>query len=221
MKKDQKFDCKDLERALLEDTPALRAALKNHTVDCGVCREKLRIWQEISAAAQTMHKDWPTPALWPRIESSLEVEAAKPRGWRAWISGLQVAAERRWQTALAMLVFVVVSGTGVWLLLHKVAPTPVADQHLLTDQAVHQVEQAEQTYEQSIEKLAKLAEPKLAEGSTPLLVNYREKLDLLDTAIGECRTNLDKNRANAHLRAELLSFYQEKERTLEQVLREE
>jgi hypothetical protein len=46
-------------------------------------------------------------------------------------------------------------------------------------------------------------------------------LDLLDAAIADCRVNLDKNRANAHLREELLSFYQEKERTLEQVLQEE
>jgi hypothetical protein len=66
-----------------------------------------------------------------------------------------------------------------------------------------------------------LAEPKLNAASTPLLKNYREKLDLLDTAISECRTNLERNQANAYLRSELLSFYQEKQQTLEQVLREE
>jgi hypothetical protein len=221
MSKEQKFNCSDLERALLEDSPELRVALERHAINCEPCREELKIWLEISAAAQTMHKDWPIPALWPRIESALEAEAAKPRGWRNWLSGMRLSPPVRWQTALATLVLVVVSGTGVWLLLHHSTPPPVADQHLLTDQAMRQVEQAEQNYEQSIEKLAKLADPKLADASTPLLVNYREKLDLLDAAIGECRANLDKNRANAHLREELLSFYQEKERTLEQVLRED
>jgi hypothetical protein len=221
MTKLEKFDCKNLEQALMEDTRELRAALEHHAVGCSACREELRMWREISAAAQTVHKDWPTPALWPRIESALETEAAKPRGWRAWISGTRLMPGARWQMALATLVLVIVSGTGAWLLLHKPAPPPVADQHLLTDQAVLQVEQAEQNYEQSIEKLAKLADPKLADASTPLLVNYREKLDLLDAAIAECRTSLAKNRANAHLRDELLSFYQEKERTLEQVLRED
>jgi hypothetical protein len=221
MKKEQKFDCDDLERALREDTPELRVALEGHADGCDVCREEMRIWRDISVAAQTMHKDWPTPALWPRIQSALEIETAKPRGWRSWIYGMRLGAPLHWQTALAALVLVVISGTGVWLLLHQSAPLPVADQHLLTDQAVRQVEQAEQNYEQSIEKLAKLADPKLANASTPLLVNYREKLDLLDAAIAECRTNLNKNRANAHLRDELLSFYQEKERTLEQVLRED
>lgn len=221
MTKLEKFDCKNLEQALMEDTPELRAALERHAVGCGACREELRMWREISAAAQTMQKDWPTPILWPRIESALVTEAAKPRGWRAWISGIRLAPSVRWQMSLATLVLVVVSGTGAWLLLHHSAPPSVADQHLLTDQAVLQVEQAEQNYEQSIEKLAKLADPKLADASTPLLVNYREKLDLLDAAIAECRTSLASNRANAHLRDELLSFYQEKERTLEQVLREE
>jgi hypothetical protein len=221
MKKEQEFDCSDLERALREDTPELRAALESHAADCSACSEELRIWREISAAAQTMRKDWPTGALWPRIERALETEPAKPRGWRIWISGMRLAPSQSWQTAFAALALLAVSGTGAWLLLHQSIPAPVADQHLLTDQAVRQVEQAEQTYEQSIEKLAKLADPKLASASTPLLVNYREKLDLLDAAIADCRVNLDKNRANAHLREELLSFYQEKERTLEQVLQEE
>lgn len=221
MTKLEKFDCKDLEQALTEDNPELRAALERHAIGCSACREELLMWREISVAVRAMHKDWPTPALWPRIESALATEAAKPRGWRAWISGVILMPGARWQMALATLLLVIVSGTGVWLLLHHPAPPPVADQHLLTDQAVLQVEQVEQNYEQSIEKLAKLADPKLADASTPLLVNYREKLDLLDAAIAECRTNLAKNRANAHLQDELLSFYQEKQRTLEQVLRED
>ena len=117
---------------------------------------------------------------------------------------------------------VAVSGTGAWLsIASQRERTPTNDAHLLTDQAVQQVEQAQKTYEQSIDKLAKLAEPKLNAASTPLLKNYREKLNLLDAAISECRTNLERNRANAYLRSELLSFYQEKQQTLEQVLREE
>jgi len=127
----------------------------------------------------------------------------------------------RWQMAMAALVLVAVSGMGTWYLLHRTKTVPTNDAHLLTDQAVQEVEQAQKNYEQSIDKLAKLAEPKLNAGSTPLLVNYREKLNLLDAAISECRTNLERNHANAYLRSELLSFYQEKQQTLQQVLREE
>jgi len=217
----QKFDCSNLEQALREETPALIASLEAHATSCASCRAELQIWREISAAALTMHKEWESPALWPRIENSLQKETARPSGWRSWFADLNLIPKIRWQMALATLVFVAASSMGVWFLMHRNVSTPTNDAHLLTDQAVQQVEQAQKTYEQSIDKLAKLAEPKLDAASTPLLKNYREKLNLLDAAISDCRTNLDKNRANAYLRSELLSFYQEKQQTLEQVLREE
>jgi hypothetical protein len=219
MMNEQEFDCKDLERALTEETPELIESLERHAKHCAACAEELRVWREISAAARAMHTEWESPALWTRIEGALEEQAAQPRGWRAWISGLRLAPAFRWQAALATLALLLASGTGAWFLYHRTSPTPVDDQHLLTDQAVNQAEQAEKVYEQSIDKLAKLAEPKLESSSSPLYVNYREKLQLLDAAIDECRGNLDQNRANAHLQAELLSFYQEKQQTLEQVLR--
>jgi hypothetical protein len=215
------FDCGDLEQALREESPELVASLEQHATTCASCRAELNIWREISAAALTMHKEWESSALWPRIENSLQTEMARPRGWRAWFSDLNLVPQMRWQIALATLVFVATSGVGAWLLMHRNTSTPANDAHLLTDQAVQQVEQAQRNYEQSIDKLAKLAEPKLNAASTPLLKNYREKLDLLDSAISECRTNLERNQANAYLRSELLSFYQEKQQTLEQVLREE
>jgi hypothetical protein len=219
-KEDQpNFDCSNLEQALREETPELLAALEMHAVNCAPCRAELEIWREISAAAQTMHKEWESPALWPRIEHALQTEAAQSHGWRSWISNL--VPHMRWQMAFAALILVAVSGMSAWVLLHRNATMPSNDAHLLTDQAVRDVEQAQRTYEQSIDKLAKLAEPKLNAASTPLLMNYREKLNLLDSAISECRTNLERNRANAYLRTELLSFYQEKQQTLEQVLREE
>jgi hypothetical protein len=216
-----KFDCSNLEQALREETPELIASLEQHATSCASCRAELQIWREISAAALTMHKEWENPALWPRIEHSLETEMARPRGWRSWFADLNLVPKMHWQVALATLVFVAASSMGARLLMHRSVSTPTNDAHLLTDQAVQQVEQAEKTYEQSIDKLAKLAGPKLDAASTPLLKNYREKLNLLDAAISDCRTNLDKNRANAYLRSELLSFYQEKQQTLEQVLREE
>ena len=216
-----KFDCSNLEQALREESPELIAALEQHATTCAPCRTELGIWREISAAALTMHKEWESPALWPRIENSLQAEIVRPRGWRSWISGLNIGTQVRWQMALATLVFVAAAGIGTWYLLHRNATVTTNDAHLLTDQAVQEVEHAQKNYEQSIDKLAKLAEPKLNAASTPLLVNYREKLNLLDAAISKCRTNLETNHANAYLRSELLSFYQEKQQTLQQVLREE
>jgi hypothetical protein len=220
MTHEQQFDCKDLERALREECPELLADLECHARTCAACAEELRIWRDISAAARAMHSEWESPALWTRIESALEEQAARPRGLRGWISGPRQAPGFRWQAALAVVVLLLVSGTGAWFIFfHRTAPAPVDDQQLLTDQAVNQADQAEKAYQASIDKLATLAEPKLDSSSSPLMVNYREKLQLLDSAIDECHRNLNENPANAHLQAELLSFYQEKQQTLEQVLR--
>jgi hypothetical protein len=220
MRKEQKFDCSQLEQALRDESPELIAALTLHARECAACRKELHMWQEISTAAKSMHKEWPTPALWPAIARDLRTEAARPRGVWEWIGQRLYVPNLRWQAGVAALALVLISGAGAWLYQHRTKPMPPDNEHLLTDQAVQQVEQAEQTYEKSIEKLAQLAQPKLAAASNPLMMNYREKLDLLDAAIGDCRSNLDKNRANAYLRSELLSFYQEKQKTLEQILKE-
>jgi uncharacterized protein involved in exopolysaccharide biosynthesis len=72
---------------------------------------------------------------------------------------------------------------------------------------------------QSIDNLAKLAEPMLDQSSSPLMANYREKLTVLDAAIADIRDNLERNRLNARLNAELASLYHEKQQTLQEVLR--
>ena len=87
--------------------------------------------------------------------------------------------------------------------------------------AVDEVVKAEQAHLQAIDHLEKVAQPKLDDASTPLMVSYREKLMLLDDAIKECQTNIERNRQNAHLRRQLLAIYSEKQRTLQDVLRED
>jgi hypothetical protein len=114
--------------------------------------------------------------------------------------------------------------TSAWMLMRRTPTgpvTPEAERRLLTDKTLQETETAEAAYVQSIEKLAALAQPKLANANTPLLANYREKLLVLDTAIADCRRQTEGNKYNAHLRRELTAMYQEKQRTLEEVLRED
>ncbi|HEX6641671.1 MAG TPA: hypothetical protein VF215_11195, partial [Thermoanaerobaculia bacterium] len=66
-----------------------------------------------------------------------------------------------------------------------------------------------------------LAEARLDEAQTPLMVSYKEKLMLLDDAIAECQANIEQNRQNAHLRKQLLAMYTDKQQTLMDVLRED
>ena len=126
--------------------------------------------------------------------------------------------------AAAGLVAVAASGLVLWRPWTQTAPAAVLDdskRRLLTEQALQQVESSEADYVASIDKLAAVAQPLLENPRSPLLASYREKLQLLDAAIVECRAAIERNRFNAHLRRELLSIYQEKQRTLSALLEEE
>ena len=217
--------CNDRERILQEEDPRELEALLRHAEQCEMCREELKLWDGITAAAPLLRKTWESPDLWPRIHQALAEESQRaPRRaseslWAGWAP--------QWRTALAGVALVAISVAATMFVLKNVptrvpTPDPVAtERRLLTDQALREAEKREADYIASIDKLEKLAESRLDRASTPLMQNYREKLLVLDSAIAELRAQSDQNRFNAHLRREMMSLYQEKQRTLEDVLREE
>jgi hypothetical protein len=93
-----------------------------------------------------------------------------------------------------------------------------SDPSLLKSQALLDVESAETAYVKAIDKLAAETEQQLDNPATPLLANYREKLQVLDSAIGDLRAQAGLNPSNAQLRSQLLAMYQEKQHTLQEVL---
>ena len=95
------------------------------------------------------------------------------------------------------------------------------DEAILRQSAMQKVDDAELAHVSAIAELEKMAEPKLDEAASPLMVSYKEKLVVLDDAIAECQANIDHNRQNAQLRKQLLAIYSEKQRTLQDGLREE
>jgi hypothetical protein len=170
--------------------------------------------EEIARAARGLRREWESPHLWPRIQAALSAEAARVERRRA--------HARAWLT-LAAAAAVLVLGVGVFRNLR--APQPgapsEAERRLLTERALQQVERTEGDYVRSIEALSRVAAPKVREADSPLMMSYREKLLVLDSAIAECRALIDRNRFNARLRRELLSLYQDKQRTLQQVMKED
>jgi hypothetical protein len=212
--------CNDRDRIFEDGTLAEWAALEAHAASCADCADELRSWKSLSVAAQEMREYTESPALWPRIERALAEEATRntrrARRW-SWLSfwrNIPLA----WQAAAAgafVLVFTVSAG---WFYLHPAKFAPAADQSLLKSAALAEVERTESAYVQAIDKLAADAKPQLDNPATPLLANYREKLLVLDSAIGELRAQAEQNPGNAHLRRELLAMYQEKQSTLQGIL---
>lgn len=207
------FACADLEPVLREADPGWLAEARSHAARCPACAGELRLWDAVSACAPALHREWQSPELWPRIEAALAAEAARPRA----------PAVPRWLSLAAVLLLFV---AAAFLALRPRAPVAVAEREdlerrLLTEQAVAAVERSEADYIRSIDELARVARPLVEAPRSPLSANYREKLLLLDSAIASCRSEIARNRFNAHLRRELLSIYHEKQQTLEQLVKED
>jgi hypothetical protein len=214
--------CADFDRILESEDSSLRAELEAHAAHCADCRERLDLWNEISRTAPLLRETWESPALWPRIESELR----KGRGAESGIRRPKLRLNPRRLTSPAVLWLAAAAAFAVFLPLAWTAlnvgrpPAPEHERRLLSEKALEDVEKNEEAYVRSIDRLSELAEPLLETSDSPLVMNYREKLKLIDSAITECRAQAEGNPFNAHLRAELLSMYQEKQRTLQTVLKE-
>jgi hypothetical protein len=183
--------------------------------------------RDLSAAAPSLKKSWDSPELWPRIERALHLESSR-RATGApdkvgFFEDLFGTFARSWRPALAGLALFGVATAGLLVFRGSGGRDPyTVSSHaaLLTEQAASEVERTEAAYVASIEKLSQLVTPRLEKATEPVLVNFREKLALLDGAIAELKSNIEQNRFNTHLREELLAMYREKQRTLQDILQE-
>ncbi len=212
--------CKDRDRIFEDGTPDEWAALNAHVAVCPECAAEPCAWNSLSRAAEELRDYTESPALWPGIERALSEQAIrdKQRAWQwTWLSFWR-SVPLAWQTALAGAFVLVLTVSAGWFYLHPRVPVRPADASLLKSPALAEVERTESAYVKAIGKLSAEAKPQLENPATPLLVNYREKLLVLDSAIGELRAQAQLNPGNAHLRQELLAMYQEKQQSLEEVL---
>jgi hypothetical protein len=213
--------CKDRERIFADGSLAEWAALQAHAAACPACAEELRAWKSLSSAAAELRDYSESPTLWPRIHEALVQQAdrrtkrAESWNWRWLLAGVPL-----WQAAaIAAALLLLIAPAIVRYVQQRRAPQ-AQSADLLRQKALAEVERAEGAYVQAIDKLALQAKPQLETPDTPLMASYREKLQVLDSAISDLQAQAGQNPSNAHLRHQLLAMYQEKERTLEQVLEE-
>jgi len=202
-----KFECKDLERAL--QVPELLPDAREHAKTCEACRRELWLWGEMSTAAPSLREEWDTPDLWPKIRQALAAQqkAAKPGAvdWRI----------------IAGIAALLVVGASAFVLTRPRPTSPAAQQQdadFLTEQALKEVEQTEAAYRASIDKLSRLAQPRLVQSDDPATVADREQLLVLDSEITNVRATVSHNRFNARLQTELAVLYRQKQDTLKEIL---
>jgi hypothetical protein len=199
--------CDRLDDLLLDGEPLALQTAANHAAGCAACAETLAQWHDLSATARNLHETWESDLLWPRIERGIRTERQ------------QRSRARLWQLAAAVMLAALLGG-GSWLFVRERRQEEF-DARIIRVTAIDGVERAERAHVAAIEQLETVAQPKLDESASPLMISYKEKLLLLDDAIAQCQTAIQQNRQNAHLRKQLLAIYSEKQRTLQDVLREE
>ena len=193
--------CEQLDDLLLDGGELAMRAAERHAATCAACAETLALWNDISATARSMKTTWHSDLLLPRIQ-----RAVKPRS-------------RMWSVAAAAVLTIGIGGS-TWYGIRDASREARFDENILRLSALDEVEKAERAHTAAIERLQAVAESKLENDSSPLMVSYREKLLLLDEAIAECEEQIRQNRGNAHLRRELLAIYTEKQKTLGAIVRE-
>jgi hypothetical protein len=191
------FQCSDLDRAL--EHPELMPDARAHAATCARCSEQLYLWSEISRLAPQLRREWESPGLWRRIERELVPSAPRRMPAPVW----------RWAMAAAAVVLLAVA-------LYR--PGRQQSRDFLTEEALEQVQQAEEAYARSIERLSKIAGPALEQSPSPLAGAYREKLLVLDSEIAEIKAAAENNRYNAYVQTQLASLYREKQKTLQEWL---
>jgi hypothetical protein len=202
--------CAQLDDLLFDASPLAMETAARHAEECAECAEKLAAWNDIGDTARSLKTTWPSDLLWPRIERALKNEQKQRRSRSKWL----------WQVA-AGFVLTVALGATMFYALRTQTHDAAFDHDILRIAAMDEVERAERSHIEAIERLEKVAESRLDDAQTPLMVSYKEKLMLLDDAIADCQANIDQNRQNAHLRKQLLAMYTEKQQTLMDVLRED
>ena len=189
---------------------------------------------EIERAARSLRESWDSPDLLSRIQQAVVNNEAIAVGDEArpvfheeddpeYRSRRILPFRGRWARALAIaasVAFLVALGAAVATMVNRRSERARFQQWMLQEAALEQVEETGQAHRASIDRLERMVGPKLEESSSPLATSYREKLMLLDQAIAECETEIQANRMNSQVRRQLFAMYVEKQRTLQQITRE-
>ncbi len=215
-----KWGCFRVDRALRRGE-RLEGAAAAHASVCRRCSARAAAFSAIDDAAPSLRRSWDSPELLGRVLAALD--EAKPA-----LSAAEPAGPRRplspWIPVTYAAALVVISTVGLWVFRDSPSRNPFsgarAESPFLGEDAMRDVEGKEAAYVASIERLSALASAKTPEPPSALASSYREKLLVIDSAIAECRAQIDQNRYNAHLRQQLLAMYGEKKHTLEDLLKE-
>ncbi len=150
--------CEDRERIFLDGSAEDWARLELHATSCAECAKEVRAWKALSVAAGELRDYQENPALWPRIEKALALQAEQTVSRKSWFERLAFwrGVPVVWQTAMAGALALMMTVTAGYLYVNRHPGTGPVDAYnpLLKDSKVAEVERAEREYMKAIDKLA-------------------------------------------------------------------
>jgi hypothetical protein len=166
-----------------------------HLPSCADCRAAVADFRSIRAAARTLEPHVPAPQVWTRIAAAVDAE-----GRRSLIQRLFGFAGG-WRPAVAVTLMVALLVGGSWLAWREVArsgsaPAAAALTTASQAQALESVENemklAEEHYAKAISSLEQIAKQDSSSLDGQTAAVLQENLTVIDRAIGESRTALQK-----------------------------
>jgi hypothetical protein len=184
-------------------------AFDRHLKSCSFCRMRVQEDARLRDLARSLKRPVAAPWLWSRIAVRLREEKKAKEETRTGHLG-KVAPLLRFAAVLVI---------GVVLTVYFWPKSDTVSSKLLADSALRKVEVRERAYLSAIAELERQAGSKVEAMDIELALLYRDRLEVIDAQIAECREAIARNPANAHIRRYMLAALQDKTETLHEMLR--
>lgn len=203
--------------------PAEQRRLERHVEGCAACRALLADLKSIQAAAFTLDRLQPPPAIWESLRVAVAAEPAPRRRGRllAWPETRREWSV--WLAAAAALLIATIAGISPLLrpgdAVHRdrIATTPASDEELLAS-AQAEFQAAQQHYDKAIQDLGEIARRESGALDPQTAGVLQKNLQLIDSAIGETRAALQKQPASVDAQESLFAAMRSKVALLQQTI---
>lgn len=181
------------------------AQYDEHIKSCKLCKTHLEEDARIFELTNSLKQPVDAPKSWKKIEMALTEEKAK--------NIIQHIFSQR--NIIFRIAAVLIIGLAIGF--YFIQQYQIPDKGVITERMLEKLDERERDYLESIEALEAATQEKLATMDLNLMLLYRDKLEMVDAQIAECKEALSDNPANAHINKYLFAALKEKKETLKEI----
>lgn len=189
----------------------LTPELEKHLENCPTCRIELGCEKLLLQSVRSIQEFMAPDGLWPKISAALRGRDKPPPLWDRIKTSASGLLTTRLKPAVALCaLFLMAAGIGYYYFAGIPWNGNLDNKALI----LKELEQTEDDYLAAIDKLARLVESEKDSISPEFYELSRERLNLLDSFIAQCKDAIRENRFSTNAQHYLFAAYQEKVETL-------